>query len=123
VAAPDRALCVSGLVQGIYTLFIDGKPVTSAPASKWAHGVVLDRGPEFEQVQSLRRAIIAKNELYFNRWRPQNDTYLYGFRRHEQGRNAAEVLQFDSLIARQEAKIARLRAPVRHTYELRGPSR
>jgi hypothetical protein len=71
-------------------------------------------------VERLRKAIVQKNLLYFHRWRPQNDTYLFGFRRHEQGQNAKEIPQFDPLVARVEADIARLRVPVPHTYELRG---
>jgi hypothetical protein len=45
-------------------------------------------------------------------------TYLFGFRKHEQGQNAREIPQFDPLVAKQEAEIARLRRPVAHTYEL-----
>jgi len=56
--------------------------------------------------------------LYFYRWRPQNVTYLFLFRKHEQGRNAKEVLQFDQLVAAKEKEIAKLRQPVAHTYEL-----
>jgi hypothetical protein len=53
--------------------------------------------------------IIKKNELFFHRWRPQNETYLFGFRKHEQGKNAAEVFQFDPLVEAEEKKIAELR--------------
>lgn len=53
--------------------------------------------------------IIKKNKLFFYRWRPQNETYLFGFRKHEQGQNAKEVFQFDPLIAAEEKKIAELR--------------
>ena len=31
------------------------------------------------------------------RWRPQNETYLFGFRKHEQGKNAKEIAEFDPL--------------------------
>lgn len=62
-----------------------------------------------EQAEKLRRAIVAKNEQFFHRWRPQNETYLFGFRKHEQGKNAAEIPQFDPIIAKLEADIARLR--------------
>ncbi len=58
--------------------------------------------------QRLRAAIIAKNELFFHRWRPQNFTYLLGFRQHEQGNNAVEIPQFDPLVAEAERKIAKL---------------
>ena len=64
------------------------------------------------------RAINEKNRLYFYRWRPQNETYLFGFRKHEQGNNAREIPLFDPLVAAKEAEIARLRVPVPHTYEV-----
>lgn len=57
----------------------------------------------------LQTAIQKKNELFFNRWRPENWTYLFGFRKHEQGQNAVEIPQFEPLIAEWEARIARLR--------------
>src|SRR5262249_12710471 len=41
--------------------------------------------PDLAQAEKLRQAIIAKNRLYFYRWRPENETYLFGFRKHEQG--------------------------------------
>ena len=69
-------------------------------------------------MEALRRAIIAKNRLYFYRWRPQNETYLFGFRKHEQGNNAREIPEFDPLVAEQERLIALLRVPVMHVYEL-----
>ena len=56
-------------------------------------------------VQKLRETIQEKNELYFHRWRPQNQTYLFGFRKHEQGRNAKEIVEFDPLVAKKEADI------------------
>lgn len=46
---------------------------------------------------NLTDAIVRKNELYFHRYRPQNETYLFLFRKHEQGNNAAEVEQFEKL--------------------------
>ncbi len=76
-------------------------------------------GPEFEQAEKLRAAIIEKNRLYFHRWRPQNETYLFLFRKGEQGQNAPEIPQFDPLVAKQEEEIAKLRVPVAHTYELK----
>ncbi|MCZ2341064.1 MAG: SGNH/GDSL hydrolase family protein [Bacteroidales bacterium] len=60
--------------------------------------------------EELRQAIIAKNRLFFHRWRPQNETYLFGFRKHEQGRNAVEVAQFDPLVAQAEKQIQTLAA-------------
>ncbi len=57
----------------------------------------------------LRENILAKNQLFFHRWRPENSTYLFLFRKHEQGRNAQEIPKFDPLIEAEEVKIAKLR--------------
>ncbi len=114
----ERVLRVEGLVPGKYTLTIDGHAVAEANATDWARGVTLRRGPEFDQVERLRATIIEKNLQYFHRWRPQNETYLFGFRKHEQGQNAREIPQFDPLVAQLEREIARLRVPVPHRYKL-----
>jgi lysophospholipase L1-like esterase len=113
-----RMLRIHGLTTGKYSLHIDGKPITVADAPTWASGVNIVRGPELDQVEQLRQAIIAKNRLYFYRWRPQNETYLFGFRKHEQGQNAREVPLFDPLVANVEKDIARLRVPIVHDYEI-----
>jgi lysophospholipase L1-like esterase len=63
-------------------------------------------------LEPLRRAVVEKNRLFFHRWRPQNETYLFGFRKHEQGNNAAEIPLFDPLIAEKEKQIASLVASV-----------
>ena len=55
---------------------------------------------------ALRAKIVEKNQLFFHRWRPQNETYLFGFRKHEQGKNGAEIPQFDPLGEKAEAEIA-----------------
>jgi putative heme-binding domain-containing protein len=72
-------------------------------------GLKVDSIVEFDRAEPLRQAILKKNELFFDRWRPQNETYLLGFRKHEQGQNAKEIPMFDSLILKEEAKIAELR--------------
>lgn len=63
------------------------------------------------ELSSLRAAIREKNELYFHRYRPQNETYLFLFRKHEQGNNAVEIPQFDPLIEAKEKEIAKLKKP------------
>ena len=69
-----------------------------------------DFGSNYGSVtEPLRQAVIAKNELFFHRWRPQNETYLFGFRKHEQGKNAKEVAEFDPLVAKAEEEIERIR--------------
>jgi len=119
LAAAGFVVRVKGLSAEEYILNIDGKPVAQAPAKDWAKGVAISKGPDFERAERLRQTIIAKNRLYFYRWRPENVTYLFGFRKHEQGQNAREIPQFDPLIAEKEKEIAKLRVPVGHTYELK----
>jgi hypothetical protein len=112
----DRQVRVQ-VAPGRYALQIDGREVARASAKEWAQGMLLDRGPEFDQLEVLRQAIVAKNRLLFYRWRPQNETYIYGFRKHEQGQNAVEIPRFDPLVVDKEAEISRLKVPVPHTYE------
>jgi len=63
-------------------------------------------------LENLRRAVIAKDTLFFNRWRPQNETYLFGFRKHEQGQNAKEIPMFDPLIAQGDEAIQKIKSEV-----------
>ncbi len=58
------------------------------------------------EAQALRMVIRRKNKLFFDRSRPQNMAYIFGFRKHEQGRNAVEIPQFDPLVEAQEKLIA-----------------
>jgi lysophospholipase L1-like esterase len=117
--ASVRQLRVTGLDAGRYTLKIDGQAIHTATAAQWAEGIGIASGPDFEQFEALQRAIFQKNELYFHRWRPQNNTYLFLFRKHEQGNNAVEIPQFDPLIEEREREIAKLRKPAAaRIYEL-----
>lgn len=119
VSGLRRALKITDLPAGTYTLKIDGQPVLQATAAQWGQGQIIPKtAPEFAQAEKLRHAILAKNELFFHRWRPQNETYLFGFRKHEQGNNAREIPMFDPLIEKAEAEIATLRVPVAHRYEV-----
>ena len=113
-----RTIIIPGLAAGRYALSVDRRTLWSNSADGWARGVYLVHGPESDQAETLRLTINAKNALYFYRWRPQNETYLLGFRKHEQGNNAREIPLFDPLVEAKEKEIARLRKPVPHTYEL-----
>lgn len=62
------------------------------------------------ELDPIRREVLAKDELFFNRWRPQNETYLFGFRKHEQGQNAKEIPMFDPLIDKADGKIQAAKA-------------
>lgn len=116
--AGARSLRVEGLAPGRYALTIDGAAVAAAAAEEWARGVALARGPEFVQSEKLRALIAEKNTHYFHYWRPQNDTYIFGFRRKEQGHLTAEFPQYPPILNQKDAEIAKLRVPVAHTYVL-----
>lgn len=60
--------------------------------------------------EARRQLILKKNELYFHRWRPQNITYLFLFRKHEQGQNAKEVDEFEPIVARLEEQIFKMKS-------------
>ena len=57
--------------------------------------------------ESLRQLILKKNELFFHRHRPQNVTYLFLFRKHEQGNNAVDIPKFDPLVSELEQQISK----------------
>ncbi len=76
----------------------------------YSEGALIDRNlPAYEELKSL---IIEKDRLFFHRWRPANETYLFLFRKHEQGQNAKEIPMFDPLIVAQEKKVEEARARV-----------
>jgi hypothetical protein len=82
--------------------FTDDDYAVIAPLFVKSLGLSLSAGNKHP---SLRETIVAKNHLFFQRWRPQNEIYLFGSRKHEQGRNGAEIPQFDPLIAEKEQLI------------------
>ncbi len=55
--------------------------------------------------QEFADLIAEKNQLFFHRYRPQNETYLFLFRKHEQGNNASEIPKFDPLIDKADEAI------------------
>jgi lysophospholipase L1-like esterase len=114
----ETILKVTGLPAGTYQLNVDGQPITAKPAEAWAHGVNIASAADRNRLRQVHRAINRKNQLFFDRWRPQNITYLFGFRKHEQGQNAIEIPQFDPLVADLESAIAKLAKPSPHAYEL-----
>ncbi len=68
-------------------------------------------GKTSQQEEAIRQKIVEKNRLFFHRWRPQNITYLTGFRKHEQGNNAVEIAQFDPLVEQIEIEIDTMKKP------------
>jgi hypothetical protein len=114
----ERGLKFPGLKPGRYVLKVDGKDDARGDEAGWSKGIGLAASPAADHVRQLRKAINAKNLLFFYRWRPQNVTYLFGFRKHEQGNNAIEVPRFDPLVEEKEREITTLCKPLPHHYEL-----
>jgi lysophospholipase L1-like esterase len=104
----SRLLTVRSLTPGFYALKAGGIRLAGATGDEWGRGVTLTGSAETER---LREAIAYKNLVYYQYWRPQNDTYIFGFRKREQGHLQAEFPQFPPLVAQKEAEIAKLRVP------------
>ena len=96
---------IQGYPEGDYTLAVDGREVLTAPLGDWISGAMIHEGPDIEVGKKIRKLIIDKNELFFHRSRPQNQAYLWGFRKHEQGNNFKEIPMFDPLIKEKEKEI------------------
>jgi len=79
-------------------------------ASQLALGLGYEAIQPDTRTENLREGIIEKNRLFFHRWRPANETYLYLFRKHEQGNNAKEIPQFDPIIEEREKEIEAIRS-------------
>jgi lysophospholipase L1-like esterase len=118
---PSRigVLKVTGLSAGERALR-STKTVVKASAERWAKGVEITSAddPTVQRVEKLRKLLVGKNVQYFNKYRPANETYIFLFRKGEQGRNAVEIPQFDAPIAQLEAEVAKLRKPEPVTYTL-----
>lgn len=119
------SLSVSGEPQGRYAISTakasagDDRPAAIGVSQQdLAAGVPLPGVEGHQQQDELRKLIVAKNSDYFNYWRPQNDTYILGYRKHEQGKNAVELPQFKPLAEAKDQRIAALRVPRPVTYTL-----
>ena len=86
-----------------------GEPISTPPGPKFTQEDIAASLKWHERKEALRAAIIRKNALFFHRWRPANETYLFGFRKREQGQNAVEIPKFDPLIEAAEAEIEKLK--------------
>lgn len=110
---PDQVPCeIAFLKPGSYSLQLDGQPKVTATEKEWKAGVPVPGAKVASNLEQLREAILRKNQLFFDRYRPQNETYLYLFRKREQGNNAVEIPQFDPLVEAQDKQIFKLKQPV-----------
>jgi lysophospholipase L1-like esterase len=103
IAKGTEALKLS-IDDGDQTSQLEGQETEVPDARKFVAGT----NPQYE---ALRQLLLRKNEQYFHRWRPQNITYLFGFRKHEQGNNAADIARFDPFIQDLEQQIHSAQEP------------
>ena len=61
-----------------------------------------------DKTDQIRKTIIKKNTLFFHRWRPRNDAFVYGERKDEQRIAQEEPAQIEPFIAKQETAITLL---------------
>lgn len=124
-----RRLQFIGLAPGTYALRIDGSLVISASAAAWARGILISSGPEFDQVEAMRRLIVEKNRLFFYIWRSHNAEFSIGSRSSEDGESEEAPFEYkghfkednetlEGMILECEEAIATLAMPVQHQYVL-----
>jgi lysophospholipase L1-like esterase len=120
--APDpaskRTIVAKGLPEGHWILRAGDAVLAAGSSDEWEKGIDVVNDPLSQQVEQLRQVAVLKNMQFFNQWRPANETYIFGFRRNEQGQNAREMPMFDEPIAQKEAEMAKLRAAPK-SYTLR----
>ena len=92
-----------GIVSTIFAQALTGDSTANIPDTEFGPSVAM------LDVEELRQTIVEKNEMYFYRWRPQNVTYLFLFRKHEQGNNAKEVDDFLPIISQLEEQVFALK--------------
>jgi lysophospholipase L1-like esterase len=113
-----RLIKINGLKKGFYSLTTNGFEVVSASADQWTKGVAITQGPDYTEAKRLQDLIIKKNELFFHQYRPQNRTYILGFRSYEQGRHAKGLEDLNLIITWLEGQIAQHRMPKSSVYQL-----
>lgn len=111
-------LKITGLEAGTYQLLSNGASIHSATSAEWSKGRTVADASGGVTTEKIRQLAIAKNELYFHRYRPQNETYLFLFRKHEQGNNAVEIPQYEPLVESVEQQIRELTKPTMTEFRL-----
>lgn len=118
IVETPRVVKVNGLRKGFYTLNADGFPVITASAKEWNSGMEIRQGATFAQAENLRKLIFQKNEIFFHQYRPQNRTYIVGFRSYEQGRHQKGLEDLNLIITYLEDQIRLNRAPKSIVYQI-----
>ncbi len=114
----SRKVRVAGLKPGKYRLSVEGQTVAEGNEKEWAEGLDVRGFGVDRQREALQKLIVDKEMQFMHRYRPQNETYLFLFRKHEQGNNAGEVDRFAELTSQSDTKIQELSQPKSFSWEL-----
>ena len=109
----------SNLNPGKYIIYVDGAITIRANANQLRSGVSLPSSFQQLAVKQAYELTAEKNMMFFHRHRPQNETYLFLFRKHEQGNNAVEVPQFDPIVDGFEKRIQAIQNSSSYRVEIR----
>jgi lysophospholipase L1-like esterase len=109
----------SNLRPGKYGIYIDETQVLRASASQLKAGVSMSTSFLQSAISQTYQLTAEKNMMFFHRHRPQNETYLFLFRKHEQGNNAVEVPQYDPIVDGYEKRIQTIRSSSSYRVEIR----
>ncbi|GEO19945.1 hypothetical protein CQA01_04790 [Cyclobacterium qasimii] len=93
-----QTITVEGLKKGTYTLSIGGELQAVGSRNDWEEGITLHPSASSQQSGQLLKLIREKDKTYFHQYRPQNRTYIIGFRSYEQGRHKEGLAALDALI-------------------------
>lgn len=99
---------IQGLKKGYYQLFMNGQLLAVADHRTWNEGLFIDLSSTGKQMLDRIRE---KDKIYFQQYRPQNRTYILGFRSYEQGRHKAGLESLDALVFWLDGKINRAKYP------------
>tara|TARA_R110002124_G_scaffold57700_12_gene161527 strand:+ start:14103 stop:15278 length:1176 start_codon:yes stop_codon:yes gene_type:complete len=114
----NETIKVNGLKKGNYSLSVDGKLSAIGSRKQWEEGTILEQGPSLEQSKHLLELIREKDKIYFQQYRPQNRTYILGFRSYEQGRHKEGLEALDALILWLDDQINQTKKPKTLHYQL-----
>ena len=115
-------LVVSDLPAEQYKVSVDGKDFGTYTREQLAAGVnfTSEAIKQFGEVRQLLAAIVAKNDLFFNRWRQVQLAEIPAWIPAEavEPARAAKLKELDAKLAEAEAKVNSLRAPKSHQWVL-----
>jgi hypothetical protein len=129
-------LKITGLKDTSYRLSIDGREIGVYSQAALANGVNLGfvrQGPIYDQGQKLLKAVLAKDDTFFNRWhnvqigqQPPPGTNPPDLRKADLAHSEEvkpELAKLDKIIADEEQAIAVLRQPIAHVFKIEPATR